>query len=164
MIPRDIQPELAACAREYPAVTITGPRQAGKTTLARSMFPDHVYASFEQPLTREQFRDDPIAFLRRHAEGAVFDEVQRAPDLLSFLQQEIDEKPTPGRFILTGSQHFTLSERVSQSLAGRTAVLELMPRGITRAQTSATSSFPRIAGPRQTEQARSPNAHDSEAY
>ncbi len=127
MIRRDIHDELLLCAGEYPAVTLTGPRQAGKTTLARSAFPDHAYASFEQPLVREQFADDPLGFLRRHARGTIFDEVQNAPDLLSYLQQEIDEDPTPGRFILTGSQHFALSERISQSLAGRTAVLELLP-------------------------------------
>lgn len=127
MIRRDVQQELEICAREYPAVTITGPRQAGKTTLARATFPQHAYASFEQPLTRERFRDDPIGFLKQHADGAVFDEVQNVPELLSYLQQEMDENPRSGRFVLTGSQHFALSESISQSLAGRTAVLELLP-------------------------------------
>ena len=130
MIQRDIEDEVLACAREYPTVTVTGPRQAGKTTLARSVFPDHSYVSLEQPLTREQFRDDPLGFIDRYREGAVFDEVQNAPQLLSYLQGEFDERQAPGRFILTGSQHFTLSERISQSLAGRTAVLELLPFSI----------------------------------
>ena len=130
MIQRDMQYELSACAGEYPVVTVTGPRQAGKTTLARAAFPDHRYASFEQPLTRGQFHDDPVGFLQRHAAGAVFDEVQNVPELLSYLQQEVDENPQPGRFILTGSQHFALSEKISQSLAGRTAVLELLPFSI----------------------------------
>ncbi|MFW5893971.1 MAG: ATP-binding protein [Verrucomicrobiota bacterium] len=130
MIQRDIQEELQESAGEYPVVTVTGPRQAGKTTLARMTFPRHLYVSFEQPLAREQFRDDPVGFLHRHAGGAVFDEVQNVPELLSYLQQEVDEDPRPGRFILTGSQHFALSEKISQSLAGRTAVLELLPFSI----------------------------------
>ena len=106
MIRRDIHDEVVACASEYPAITITGPRQAGKTTLARAVFPDYRYVSFEQPIAREQFQTDPIAFLLQHADGAVFDEVQHVPELMSYLQQEIDENPKPGRFILTGSQHF----------------------------------------------------------
>jgi len=130
MICRDINEELALCAREYPIVTVTGPRQAGKTTLARQAFPDLAYVSFEQPLAREQFYDDPLAFLQRYHQGAIFDEVQHVPDLLSYLQQDVDEDPSPGRFILTGSQHFGLSQQVSQSLAGRTAVLELFPFSI----------------------------------
>ena len=136
MIKRNIQLELETCAREYPAVTITGPRQAGKTTLARATFPHHAYASFEQPLTREQFRDDPVGFLKRHDGGAVFDEVQNVPELLSYLQQEIDENPQTGRYVLTGSQHFALSETISQSLAGRTAVLELLPFSISELRDS----------------------------
>jgi predicted AAA+ superfamily ATPase len=108
-------------------VTITGPRQSGKTTLARTIFPEHNYVSFEQPLVREQFQSDPLAFLQDHAKGAIFDEVQHVPDLMSYLQHEIDNTPSLGRFILTGSQHFALSEQISQSLAGRTAILELLP-------------------------------------
>ncbi|NCD35347.1 MAG: ATP-binding protein [Spartobacteria bacterium] len=131
MIKRDIHEELLLCSREYPVVTITGPRQAGKTTLARTTFPDYKYVSFEQPIHREHFQDDPLGFLQRHATGAIFDEVQHVPDLLSYLQQEVDDIPTPGRFILTGSQNFALSAHVSQSLAGRTAVLELLPFSIT---------------------------------
>ncbi|NCC51294.1 MAG: ATP-binding protein [Spartobacteria bacterium] len=134
MIERDIQNELQACCHEYPVVTITGPRQAGKTTLARTTFAHHKYVSFEQPMNREYFHEDPLGFLNRYASGAVFDEVQHVPDLLSYLQQEVDERPTPGRFILTGSQNFALSARISQSLAGRTCVLELLPFSITELQ------------------------------
>ncbi len=118
------------CAEEYPALSITGPRQSGKTTIARSLFPKHRYTSFEQPIARERFKDDPISFLKQHANGAVFDEIQNVPELLSFLQQEIDERPDSGRFILTGSQNLTISKCVTQSLAGRTAVLELLPFSI----------------------------------
>ncbi len=138
MIERDIKKELLLCAREYPVVTVTGPRQSGKTTLARAVFPDHGYVSFEQPVMREQFRSDPLGFLKRYRDAAVFDEVQNVPRLTSYLQQEVDDRPRPGRFILTGSQHFALSERVSQSLAGRTAVLELLPFSISELRRAGT--------------------------
>ena len=127
MIKREIQDELMTCAREYPVVTIMGPRQAGKTTLAKAAFPNLPYVSLEQPVVRQQFNDDPLGFIHRYSNGAIFDEAQHVPELFSYLQTHVDENLTPGRFILTGSQNFGLSQHISQSLAGRTSVLELLP-------------------------------------
>ena len=127
MIPRDLAPELTRAATQVPAVTLTGPRQSGKTTLCRAMFPDHPYRTLEALDERAFALQDPRRFLARFPEGAVIDEVQRAPGLLSYLQGIIDEDPTPGRWILTGSQNLALLESVSQSLAGRTEVLHLLP-------------------------------------
>ena len=110
-----------------PVVAVTGPRQSGKTTLCRATFPELPYVSLEPLDVRNYATEDPRGFLQEHADGAIFDEVQRAPDLFSYLQQEVDERPQPGRFVLTGSQHFGLSERLSQSLAGRIGILHLLP-------------------------------------
>ena len=128
MIRRTLQDQLERLAAQHPVVTVTGPRQSGKTTLAKAAFPGHAYVSLETPSERELARQDPLAFLHRFAGGgAILDEVQRAPELPSYLQSLVDEDPAPGRFILTGSQSLTLLDRVSQSLAGRTALLELLP-------------------------------------
>lgn len=108
-------------------VTVTGPRQAGKTTLCRLAFPDRPYVNLEQPDSREFARSDPRAFLDHLADGAVIDEIQRVPELLSWIQVEVDAQPAPGRFILTGSHQFELSQQIAQSLAGRTALLRLLP-------------------------------------
>lgn len=127
VIDRDLRPVLASLATQYPVVTLTGPRQAGKTTLCRTTFPDLPYVSLEALDVRDYARRDPRGFLSDYPGGAILDEVQNAPDLPSYIQGIVDEDPTPGRFILTGSQHFGLTQAISQSLAGRTAVLHLMP-------------------------------------
>lgn len=127
MVPRTLEPKLLALARRFPAVTVTGPRQSGKTTLCRAAFPDKPYVSLEAPDVRQYATEDPRGFLRDHRDGAILDEVQRAPELLSYLQPLLDERPTPGHFILTGSANLGLLESVSQSLAGRTALLNLLP-------------------------------------
>jgi len=128
MVRRTIQDQLERLAAQHPVVTITGPRQSGKTTLSRTTFPDHAYVSLETPSERELASEDPLAFLGRfEGKGAILDEIQRAPELPSYLQSIVDEDPSPGRFILTGSQSLSLLDRVSQSLAGRTALLELLP-------------------------------------
>lgn len=127
MIRREIESELLECSHEYPVICITGPRQSGKTTLARKTFPKHPYVSFEDPITRGYFGEDPLGFLENYQNGAVFDEVQHVPPLFSHLQGMVDENPSPGRFVLTGSQHFGMTEQVTQSLAGRSAILELLP-------------------------------------
>jgi len=127
MVPRDLLPELLNCAREYPVITLTGPRQSGKTTLAKAAFPHLGYANFERPDLRAQFAEDPRGFLAGFAQGAIFDEIQHVPEICSWLQDLVDQAPAPGRFVLTGSQHFGLTNQVTQSLAGRTAILELLP-------------------------------------
>lgn len=127
MIVRDLTPNLILAATQAPALTLTGPRQSGKTTLCRSVFPRHPYVTLESPDTRAFAAEDPRAFLAQFPEGAVIDEVQRAPDLLSYLQGIIDDDPAPGRWILSGSQNLSLLESVSQSLAGRTAIHHLLP-------------------------------------
>ena len=127
MIQRDITPLLASLSAQYPALTLTGPRQSGKTTLARQVFADKPYVSLEDPDVRRFALEDPRGFLGQYPDGAILDEFQRAPELPSYLQTLIDADPTPGRFILTGSQQFELMRNVSQSLAGRTALLRLLP-------------------------------------
>ena len=127
MITRDIAPILRRAATQFPAVTLTGPRQSGKTTLCRALFLQHPYVNLEAPDVRAFAAADPRAFLAQYPHGAIFDEVQRVPDLLSYLQGLIDTDPEPGQWILTGSQNFLLLESISQSLAGRTAVHHLLP-------------------------------------
>jgi len=127
MIERVLQAHLADLAGRYPVVTLTGPRQSGKTTLCRATFPDKPYVSLEVPAQHEFARRDPVGFLRRFPDGAVLDEIQRAGDLPSYLQSLVDDDPRPGRFVLTGSQNLAVVHSVSQSLAGRTAFLHLLP-------------------------------------
>lgn len=127
MIDRNIAPLLSRLADHYPVVTLTGPRQSGKTTLARTAFPHLPYVSLEDPDVRRFAQEDPRGFLGSHADGALLDEIQRAPELPSYLQAMVDGDPRPGRFVLTGSQQFELMTQVSQSLAGRTAILRLLP-------------------------------------
>lgn len=126
-VPRSLAPVLLRCARRYPVVTVTGPRQSGKTTLCRAVFPRKPYVTFERLDERERALADPRGFLAEHRGGAVLDEVQHVPALLSYLQADVDDDPRPGRFVLTGSQHLGLSRAVGQSLAGRTAMLHLPP-------------------------------------
>ena len=132
MIERDITPRLAELFKQYPFVTVTGPRQSGKTMLCRETFPHLRYVNLEVPEQREFARSDPNRFLSELGEGAILDEVQRAPDLLSYLQVLADEKGRNSLFVLTGSEHFQLSQAISQSLAGRTALLHLLPFSLDR--------------------------------
>jgi uncharacterized protein len=127
MINRDIVPLLIKLAKQYPVLTITGPRQSGKTTLSKAIFPHKPYVTLEDPDVRRYAKEDPRGFLNQYSGGAIFDEIQRAPELPSYLQGMVDADSSAGKFILTGSQQFELMTQVSQSLAGRTAVLRLLP-------------------------------------
>ena len=127
MIERDITPHLTRLFQQYPFVTVTGPRQSGKTTLCRAAFPGLAYANLEAPDQREFAESDPRGFLAQFDQGAILDEIQHVPTLLSYLQVLADEKRRDGLFVLTGSEQFRLSDAISQSLAGRTALLKLLP-------------------------------------
>ncbi len=127
MIRRVLETRLRALARKFPVVTVTGPRQSGKTTLCRAVFADKPYVSLEAPDVQDFARRDPRAFLAGHPDGAVLDEVHRVPALLSYIQAAVDARPSAGRFVLTGSANFALLQSLGQSLAGRTALLELLP-------------------------------------
>ena len=127
MIEREITPHLVSLFAQYPFVTVTGPRQSGKTTLCREAFPDLDYVNLEAPDAREFAESDSRAFLAQFGEGAIIDEIQRVPGLLSYLQVIGDEAGRNGLFVLTGSEQFLLSAAISQSLAGRTALLRLLP-------------------------------------
>jgi predicted AAA+ superfamily ATPase len=119
-------------------MTITGPRQSGKTTLCRSLFHDHPYSNLENPDTRSFAHEDPRGYLAQFPDGAVIDEIQRAPELLSYLQTQIDEQKRNGLYVLTGSQQLGVSQAVSQSLAGRTALLRLLPFSLAEAKQLST--------------------------
>lgn len=127
MFERHACTRLLRLARGFPVVVLTGPRQSGKTTLARAAFPEHHYLSLEDPDARERVAADPRGFLAQHRAGLLIDEVQRVPALLSYLQTAVDADPGMGRIVLTGSQNLLLSAAVSQSLAGRAGYLELLP-------------------------------------
>ncbi len=127
MIEREIAPYLTRLFGQYPFVTVTGPRQSGKTTLCRAAFPNLAYANLEAPDQRQFAESDPRGFLAQLGEGAIIDEIQHVPDLLSYLQVLADERRRNSLFVLTGSEQFQLSRAISQSLAGRTALLRLLP-------------------------------------
>lgn len=125
--PRTLSETLVTVARQYPVVMVTGPRQSGKTTLCRATFPDYSYVSLEPLDTREFAQLDPRGFLSQYSGGVILDEAQRVPQLFSYLQEEVDMDGRPGRFIVSGSENLSLSKTVNQSLAGRTAMLVLLP-------------------------------------
>jgi hypothetical protein len=127
MIRRTLEPTLLKLAQQYPVVTLTGPRQSGKTTLVQAAFPGHEYASLEEPDVREYALTDPRGFLGQFTGSVILDEVQRAPDLFSYIQTLVDREDVPGRYVLSGSQNFLLLRSISQSLAGRSAILHLLP-------------------------------------
>jgi predicted AAA+ superfamily ATPase len=126
-IPRNAESRLQHFASGYPVVVVTGPRQSGKSTLVRHAFPDHHYVSLEDLDQREYADTDPRGFLNQFNGGAILDEAQRCPALFSYLQTRVDERQQPGEFILTGSQQFGLLSGITQSLAGRAALLTLLP-------------------------------------
>ena len=139
-ISRLIYNELLESCRTFPVVTITGPRQSGKTTLLKNVFPDKKYISLEDPDIRQMAVTDPRAFLNQSDTGLIIDEIQRVPELVSYIQGIVDSLQTPGYYILSGSQQFELSQTISQSLAGRTAILRLLPFSIQEIQVIANNS------------------------
>jgi predicted AAA+ superfamily ATPase len=141
MVSRTIADKLLSLAGKFPVVAIVGPRQSGKTTLVRSAFPKKDYTSLEDLDTRDFALKDPRGFLASHPKGAIIDEAQRVPSLFSYIQTAVDEDSAPGRFILTGSQNILLQENLSQSLAGRVAILQLLPFSL--AELKGTAWWPR---------------------
>lgn len=129
MIKRDIEKHLLSVAQQFPAVAVMGPRQSGKTTLVRQTFPEYDYVTLEDIDQKMAAKEDPRDFLARYSrkKGVIFDEIQEVPELLSYMQGVIDAAYRPGFFILTGSQHFLMYEKITQTLAGRIALLTLLP-------------------------------------
>ena len=127
VIPRQAAATLVSLAKGFPIVAVTGPRQSGKTTLVQAVFPEKPYVSLEEPDKLELLVSDPRGFLANYPDGAVIDEAQRFPGLFSYLQTLVDRRKKSGLFILTGSQQFGLLSKISQSLAGRTGLVELLP-------------------------------------
>lgn len=130
MIPRLASSTLTRLAKGFPVIALTGPRQSGKTTLAKHVFPNKTYVSLENPEELEFAQKDPKRFLARFKEGAILDEVQRCPSLLSWIQGLVDERSRMGDFVLTGSSQFELVAGITQSLAGRVGRVELLPLSI----------------------------------
>ncbi|MDO8965421.1 ATP-binding protein [Algoriphagus sp.] len=131
MISRRATEKLQELASYFKVVAVVGPRQSGKTTLVRSIFPHKPYVSLEDPDQRRFALEDARGFLSEFPEGAILDEVQRTPDLFSYLQGVVDSSPQPGQFILTGSNNFLLQQSITQSLAGRVGYLQLLPFSLT---------------------------------
>ena len=130
LIPRRLTEQLHQLSKFFPVVSLTGPRQAGKTTLLRELYPGYAYVSLEKPNTRLRAQEDPMAFLELYNDRVIFDEAQRFPDLFSYLQGMVDEDRRPGRFILSGSQNFLLRRSITQTLAGRIGIAKLLPLDI----------------------------------
>ncbi|MBL7777583.1 MAG: ATP-binding protein [Chitinophagales bacterium] len=134
MIPRAIEPVLKKALRQFPVVVLTGPRQSGKTTIVENLA-GYKYVNLEHPDLREYAREDSRGFLSEYGKGKlVIDEAQYVPQLFSYIQAESDKHKKPGKFVLTGSQNFLLLQNISQSLAGRTAILELLPLSVAELQ------------------------------
>ncbi len=150
---RLIDSRLRYYLKKYPVITLTGPRQSGKTTLCKMLLPAKDYVSLEDPDERKFAENDPTGFLKRFPKGAILDEVQRVPEIISYIQGIVDNSSRSGMFILTGSAQFEMIEKVTQSLAGRTAILRLLPFSYSEAYSDANPSvdqllykgfFPRI--------------------
>jgi len=135
-IPRRIASIIKSQQSKFPILAVTGPRQSGKTTLLRELFGDYRYVSLENPDVRSFAREDPIGFLKQYDQKIIFDEVQRVPELFSYLQSKVDESGQMGQFILSGSQNFHLLNNITQTLAGRVALFKLLPLDFTELKAS----------------------------
>lgn len=135
MFKRKITETVIKAATTFPVTVLTGPRQSGKTTLLRYLFPNYKYISLESPDTLLEIQQDPRGFLDLYSQ-LIIDEAQHYPELFSYLQEYVDKPNQPGKYILSGSQNFLLAEKISQSLAGRAAILELLPLTIEEFKTS----------------------------
>lgn len=127
MIKRQIEKELLLLKNEFPIIAILGPRQSGKTTLSQNVFPDYQYISLEDIDYRDFAINDPRGFLKKYDKKIIFDEIQRVPQLMSYLQGHVDKMKVNGQIIITGSHNFFLMEQISQSLAGRVGITKLLP-------------------------------------
>jgi len=130
-IKRQIAPIIETQKSKFPVLAVTGPRQSGKTTLLKELFHDYRYVSLEDPNIRSFAKDDPIGFLNQYDNKVIFDEVQRVPDLFSYIQSRVDESKIMGQYILSGSQNFHLINNITQTLAGRVALFKLLPLDFT---------------------------------
>ncbi len=133
---RIIKKEMDVYAKKYPILAITGPRQSGKTTFLRTEFPHYDYVNLENIDVRNFAKDDPNGFLNQFTKYVIFDEIQRVPELFSYLQTKVDEDKTMGQYILSGSQNFQLMQNITQSLAGRVALFRLLPFDLQELQTA----------------------------
>ena len=127
MIYRNLGQNFKKSLSKYPILALTGPRQSGKTTLLRTMLPDYKYVSLENPDSRSFALEDPRGFLKLYNDKTILDEVQRAPDIFSYLQTVVDQNQVMGQYILSGSQNFHLMQQITQSLAGRVGLFRLFP-------------------------------------
>lgn len=141
MIYRQLSKYIDIVSEKLPVITITGPRQSGKTTLVKEYFKNHQYINFEELDIREWAQNDPRGFLESNSSQLILDEVQKVPSLFSYLQPLVDKSNKPGQYILSGSQSFLLSENISQTLAGRAAVLELLPFSWTELEKQLPANF-----------------------
>ena len=141
LIPRRLTKHLEELSLYFPIISLTGPRQAGKTTLLKHLFRDYTYISLEDPDKQSRAMEDPRSFLLQYKNQVIFDEAQRVPELFSYLQTAVDEHRTPGRYILSGSQNFLLRQNITQSLAGRAGIARLFPLDINEIQSSKEYSY-----------------------
>jgi uncharacterized protein len=137
MIPRSLSNIIKQEAGKMPVISVTGPRQSGKTTLVKAIFPDYTYVNLENIENRTFAQNDPTSFLRTYNHKIIFDEIQNVPELFSYLQEIVDNSKKKGQFILTGSQNFLLHEKISQSLAGRVSIFYLLPFSFNELKSSA---------------------------
>jgi len=152
MIDREIEQEIQTLRHEFPIIAILGPRQSGKTTLSKKIFPEYEYVSLEDIDNREFAQNDPRGFLSRFDTNIIFDEIQRVPHLMSYLQTHADQQSENGKLVITGSHNFLLMEQISQSLAGRVGITtllpfttsELKPRGLSLNELLYSGMYPRI--------------------